>query len=161
MKAIKIASGENAKLRLVTVTGGERTELECECELLGGDGRHIIKYKDGAGKVMMKLTSERAELLRTGGETGLKLSAEPNAETIAKIKTEYGTLSVPVRGISHNMNRRTRGSRRRFRMTTGTLLKFGFGSGRSETEYHDGLENIRAVFLCTFDIFRHVFSMGS
>lgn len=123
MKAIKIASGENAKLRLVTVTGGERTELECECELRGGDGRHIIKYKDGAGKVMMKLTNERAELLRTGGEKGLKLSAEPNAETIAKIKTEYGTLSVPVRGISHKYEPTDEGVTAAFSYDNGNVVE--------------------------------------
>ena len=72
---------------------------------------------------MMKLTSERAELLRTGGETGLKLSAEPNAETIAKIKTEYGTLSVPVRGISHKYEPTDEGVTAAFSYDNGNVVE--------------------------------------
>ncbi len=123
MKAIKIASGENAKLRLVTVTGGERTELECECELRGGDGRHIIKYKDGAGKVMMKLTSERAETSADGRRNGLKAIRRAERRIYCKDQDGVRHTECACTRISHKYEPTDEGVMAAFSYDNGNVVE--------------------------------------
>lgn len=91
----------NARLTLLSEqSGGEKTCQSYSCIYKkAGDGR-FIKYSDGGSAVMIRVSRDRAEIRRSGGESGLMMKIEPNRENTARIKTKYGDIEMNVRGIS-------------------------------------------------------------
>lgn len=121
---------KNARLTLISVQrdGGERETVRqnflCSYRKIGGEA-WSVKYDDpenGGSAVTIRISRSRAEILRSGRQSGLKMRIEPGRQTNSAVKTPYGEMNIPIMGISVACGFDERGGKAEITYSNGTEI---------------------------------------
>lgn len=121
---------KNARLTMISVQrdGGERETVRqsflCSYSKIGGEA-WSVKYDDpenGGSAVTIRISPSRAELLRSGRQSGLKMRIEPGRQTNSAVKTPYGEMNIPIMGISVSCGFDERGGKAEITYSNGTEI---------------------------------------